>query len=309
MRVLIGGGSGMIGRALANSLATDDHEVVVLSRSPALVQGLVPKVQVEGWDARSAAGWGPLVNGADAVINLAGANIAGEGFLPTRWSEARKQLIRDSRVKAGSAFSEAIEQAQRRPAVFLQASAVGYYGTHRADVDVTEESPAGGDWLAQVCQEWEDSTRVVEEYGLRRVILRTGIVLSFEGGALQRMALPFRLYAGGPLGSGRQPFPWIHPTDVTGAIRFLLRNSGAAGAFNLSAPVPLTNAQFCHELGRVLQRPSLLPVPGYLFRALFGEVASVVLEGQWALPQRLLDFGYEFRFREAGAALADLAGV
>lgn len=307
MRVLIGGGSGMIGSALANSLAADDHEVIVLSRSPALVRGLGPRVRVEGWDARTAAGWGPLVNGTDAIVNLAGANIAGEGFLPTRWTEARKRLIRDSRVNAGAAICEAIQQADKRPAVLLQASAVGYYGTHRAEVDISEESPSGRDWLAQVCRDWEESTLAVEDMGLRRVLLRTGIVLSFESGALQRMALPYRMYAGGPLGNGRQPFPWIHPDDHIGAMRFLLRNSGAAGPFNLTAPEPVTNAQFSRALGVVLRRPSLLPVPGLVFRALFGEVATVVLEGQWALPQRLLEFDYKFRFREAGAALADLA--
>ena len=307
MRVLIAGGSGLIGRALANSLAADDHEVIVLSRSPALAQGLGPRVRVEGWDARSAAGWGELADGADAIVNLAGASIAGEGFLPARWTAERKQLIRDSRVNAGAAICEAIEQADKRPSVLVQSSAVGYYGTHSADVDVTEESPAGNDWLAQICLDWEDSTAAVEAMGVRRAVIRTGIVLSFEGGALQRMALPFRMFAGGPLGNGRQPFPWIHPADQVGSIRYLLRHSGAAGAFNLSAPTPLTNAQFSRELGAVLRRPSLLPVPGFLFRALFGEVAMVVLEGQWALPQRLLELGYTFRFRDAGPALANLA--
>ena len=306
MRVLIGGGSGMIGRALANSLAADDHEVIVLSRSPALAQGLGPRVKVEGWDARTPDGWGPLLDGADAVVNLAGANIAGEGFFPARWTEARKGLIRDSRVNAGAAFCAAIEQAQKRPSVLLQASAVGYYGTQRAEVDITEESPSGQDWLAAVCRDWEDSTGAVEGLGVRRVVLRTGIVLSFSSGALQRMATPFRFFAGGPLGSGRQPFPWIHPADQVGAMRFLLRNSGAAGAFNLTAPAPLTNAQFSRALGAALRRPSLLPVPGVLFRALFGEVATVVLEGQWALPQRLQALGYEFRYPQADAALADL---
>ncbi|MCY3946965.1 MAG: TIGR01777 family oxidoreductase [Anaerolineaceae bacterium] len=307
MRVLIAGGSGLIGRALANSLAADDHEVIVLSRSPALAQGLGPRVQVEGWDARSAEGWGKLADGADAIVNLAGASIAGEGFLPARWTAERKRLIRDSRVNAGAAICEAIEQAEKRPSVLVQSSAVGYYGTHSADVDVTEDSPAGNDWLAQVCLDWEGSTAPVEAMGVRRAVIRTGIVLSFEGGALQRMALPFRMFAGGPLGNGRQPFPWIHPADQVGAIRYLLRHSGAAGAFNLAAPVPLTNAQFSRELGAVLRRPSLLPVPGFLFRAMFGEVAMVVLEGQWALPQRLLELGYTFRFREAGPALANLA--
>jgi hypothetical protein len=160
--------------------------------------------------------------------------------------------------------------------------------------------------MAEVCQQWEASTQAVEVLGVRRAIIRSGVVLSFEQGALARMALPFRLFAGGPFGSGKQPLPWIHPADETGAIRFLIENSQASGPFNLTAPNPLTNAEFARTLGRVMNRPSLIPVPGFAMNLLFGEVATVVLDGQRVLPRRLQTMGYEFQFPEAEAALRDL---
>lgn len=306
MRVIITGGTGMIGRDLANSLAADGHEVIVLSRSPALAEGLSPKVKVEGWDAKTPKGWGHLVNGADAIVNLAGASLAGEGFFPTRWTAERKKLIIDSRVNAGQAIAAAVQEAETRPAVLIQASAVGYYGVHPNTVDITEDSPAGKDWMAEVCKQWEAATEPVEQMGVRRVVIRSGVVLSFEAGALQRLALPFRLFVGGPLGSGKQPLPWIHPADEIGAIRFLIRNASASGPFNLTAPHPLTNAEFAHTLGRVMNRPSFIPVPGFAFNVMFGEVATVVLDGQRALPKRLLDLGYTFQFPEAEPALRHL---
>jgi uncharacterized protein len=306
MRIIITGGTGMIGRMLSNKLAADGHEVIVLSRSPALAEGLAPQVRVEGWDAKTAKGWGHLADGADAIVNLAAASIAGESFFPARWTDERKQVILKSRLNAAKAVIEAIEQAETKPSVLVQASAVGYYGTHPNTIDITEDSPAGNDWLAQVCVQWEDSTKVVERIGVRRVIIRTGVVLSFEEGALLRLALPFQMFAGGPLGSGKQPLPWIHPADEVGAILYLIKNAEANGPYNLTAPNPLTNAEFGRVLGRVMNRPSLIPVPGFAFNLLFGEVATVVLEGQRALPQRLLDLGYTFQFPEAEAALRDL---
>lgn len=305
MRVIITGGTGMIGRRLANSLARDGHEVFVLSRSPKLAEGLDAAVRVEGWDARTAKGWGPLADGADAVVNLAGANLAGEGFLPTRWSDERKKLLLESRVHAGQAVVEAVAQAAKKPTVVIQASAVGYYGP-RGSEDITEDTPPGSDFPARVCVDWEASTRPVIEMGVRHVIIRTGVVLSFQEGALQRMALPFKLFAGGPFGSGKQQFPWIHPADEIGAIRFLIRNGDASGPFNLTAPNPLTNAEFSRVLGRVMGRPSLIPVPGFAFKAVFGEVADILLTGQRALPKRLTEMGYTFQFPEAEAALIDL---
>ncbi len=306
MRIIITGGTGMIGSALANNLVGEGHEVIVLSRSPALASGLDPAVRIEGWDAHSAYGWGELADGADAIVNLAGASIAGEGFLPARWTDERKQAIIESRVNAGKAIVEAIQQAKDKPGVLIQSSAVGYYGTHPNNIEITEDSPGGNDWLAQVCKEWEASTEVVERVGVRRAIIRTGVVLSFESGALQRMALPFQMFAGGPLGNGKQPLPWIHPADEIGAIKYLIKHPDASGPFNLAAPHPLTNGEFSKALGRVMNRPSLIPVPGFAFNMMFGEVATIVLDGQRVLPQRLLDLGYTFQFPKAEAALTDL---
>ena len=306
MRIIITGGSGMIGRPLVRSLAADDHEVIVLSRSPALVKGLPSGVRVEGWDGRTAKGWGALADGADAIINLAGESIAGEGLLPQRWTEERKARILQSRVDAGKAVVEAVTAAARKPGVVVQSSAVGYYGTHGPEKTITEESPAGDDFLAKVCIAWEESTAPVEALGVRRPIARTGIVITFDGGALVPMALPFRFFAGGPIGSGKQPFPWIHIDDEVRALRFLVENPNANGPFNLAAPEPPTNAEFSRALGHIMGRPSLIPAPAFAFELAFGEVAMLVTEGQRTIPQRLLDLGFQFKFTDAEAALRDL---
>ncbi|MEQ9030343.1 MAG: TIGR01777 family oxidoreductase, partial [Aggregatilineales bacterium] len=283
MRIVITGGTGLIGSALVASLAHDGHEVVAISRDPHQTQPLPANANFASWDAKTAEGWGHLVDGADAVVQLAGASIAGDGFLPTRWTPERKKIILDSRVNTGKAVVEAIEQAGVKPKVLIQASAVGYYGTHPNTVELTEESPAGNDYLADVCKQWEASTEAVEAMGVRRAIIRTGVVLDGDEGALPRMAFPFKMFAGGPLGSGKQPFPWIHLMDEVRAIRFLIANEEATGAFNLSAPNPLTNAQFSRELGKVLGRPSLIPVPAPAFNIAFGEVAVILLKGQRAV--------------------------
>jgi uncharacterized protein len=306
MRIIITGGTGLIGSALAASLIADQHQVIVLSRSPDRDHGLPTGVEVVGWDARTAAGWGHLADGAGAIVNLAGANLAGEGFFPSRWTDERKRLIRDSRLNAGRAVVEAVEAAAQKPAVLVQASGVGYYGPH-GDELLDESTPAGGDYLARLAAEdWEPSTAPVEAMGLRRVIVRSGAVLSAEEGALPRLVLPFRLFVGGPMGSGRQWFPWIHLADEVAAIRFLVDHEQASGPYNLTAPDPSTNAQFARTLGRVLGRPSLIPLPGFALRLAFGEVSSVLLEGQRAVPRRLLDLGFRFRYPDAESALRDL---
>ncbi len=305
MRVIITGGTGFIGGALTQSLANDGHEVVILSRKPQPSGSASSNVSFRQWDARTAAGWGDAADGADAIVNLAGESLPGEGFFPSRWTDERKRRIRESRVNVGRAVVEAVQAVTNKPHVVIQQSGVGYYGTH-GDEMITEDSPAGNDFLAEVCKEWEVSTAEVEALGVRRAITRTGVVLSFHDGALQRMALPFKLFVGGPLGSGKQYLPWIHPDDEVGAIRFLIDNSDASGAFNLSAPNPATNAEFSKVLGKVMGRPSLIPVPGFAFNLAFGEVAMVVLEGQRAVPKRLLEMGYSFKFTELEAALRNL---
>lgn len=298
MRVLITGGSGLIGGAVAADLAAE-HEVVILSRDPARAE-VAAGVRAVQWDARSPTGWEALLDGETAILHLAGETIASG-----RWTRARKERIRASRVDSGRAVAAAIRRAAVKPRVLLQASGVGCYGP-RGDEVVTEHGAAGDDFLASVCTEWEASTAEVESWGVRRVVLRTGLVLARDGGALPRMALPFRLLAGGPLGNGRQWMPWIHLADEVGAIRFLLGREDASGPFNLTAPRPLTNRDFSRALGKALRRPSLLPAPAPALRLVLGEMADIVLTGQRAVPQRLLELGYGFRFPEAGAALSDL---
>ena len=306
MRVIMTGGTGLIGRALAANLVVDGHQVVVLTRSPERESGLPDAVQVAGWDARTAKGWEHLADGAGAIVNLAGSNLAGPGFFPSRWTAERKRVIRDSRVWAGRAVVEAAEAAKEKPRVVVQASGIGYYGNTGND-EVTEDAPPGTGFLADLAaNEWEPSTEAVEAMGMRRVIARSGAVLDTEGGALPRWLLPYRLFVGGPLGSGKQWLPWIHLQDEVRAIRFLIEHEAARGPFNLVAPVPITNAAFGKAMGRVLGRPSLIPVPGFAMRAAVGDVSSVVLEGQLGLPQRLLEMGFTFHFPDAESALRNL---
>lgn len=305
MRIVISGGGGMIGRALLAELLGAGHEVVILSRAPRQVGGLPEGVEAIAWDGKTSKGWGHVVDGAGAVINLAGENIAGDGFFPARWTEERKQRILSSRLHAGRAMVQAVEEAQQKPGVLLQASAIGYYGV-LDDRLVDESSPAGSDFMARVCQEWEDSTRAVEAMGVRRVVLRTGVVLSMQGGAFTRLLMPFKFFAGGPMGSGQQYLSWIHIADQVAAMRFLIEQADAKGMYNLTAPKPVTNAAFARSLGKVMGRPSFLPVPGFALRTMFGEVATVVLDGQRVLPTRLQQQGYSFRFVQAEMAIRDL---
>jgi uncharacterized protein (TIGR01777 family) len=306
MRVLIAGGTGLIGRALSTDLISKGYQVIALSRSPERVVGLPAGVQVEKWDARTADGWAHLADGADAIVNLAGANLAGTGFFPSRWTEERRRSIRDSRLNAGRAIVQAVAQAHQKPRVVIQASGVGYYGS-KGDQELDEDAPPGDDFLARVAaEEWEPATVAVEELGVRRVMIRSGAVLSTEEGALPRLLLPYRLFVGGPMGNGKQWLSWIHLQDEAAAIRFLIENEEASGPFNLTAPEPLTNAEFGKTIGRVMGRPSFMPVPAFAMRLAFGEVSSVVLEGQRAIPKRLLGLGFTFRFPSAESALQDL---
>jgi uncharacterized protein (TIGR01777 family) len=299
MRVVITGGTGLIGSEVARDLGSAGHEIVILTRNPTEA-ALPPNTRAVQWDGKTAAGWSNLLNGDTAIVHLAGESIASG-----RWSEGKKRRIRDSRVDSGKAVLAAIRQASEKPRVLLQGSAVGYYGP-RGDEVVTESSPPGNDFLANVCAEWEASTAEAESLGVRRVLLRTGIVLSDKGGALPKMALPFRLMAGGPLGSGRQWVPWIHIADEVGAIRFLIEREDARGPFNLTAPRPLTNRDFSRVLGKALHRPSFAFAPSIALRAVLGEMADMLLYGQRAVPHRLMEMGYAFRYPEALPALRNL---
>lgn len=298
MRTIVTGGSGLIGRVLVDELAATGDEVIVLSRTPARVTGLPATARAVGWDGRTAAGWGELAEGARAIVNLAGESLASG-----RWTQERRRRIQESRVQAGEAVVAAVRQATVKPAVVIQASAVGYYGP-RGDELIDEATPPGNDFLARVCVAWEASTAAVEELGVRRAIIRTGVVLSRAGGALPRLLLPFRFSAGGPLGSGRQWYPWITIADEVAAIRFMLDRPEASGPFNLTAPEPVTNATLARALGRALGRPALLPTPAFALRLLLGDMATVVLDGQRAVPGRLEALGFRWRSPTIDQALA-----
>jgi uncharacterized protein (TIGR01777 family) len=306
MRVMITGGTGLIGHALAMSLGNDGHEVIILSRNPQQAGPMPETVKFEQWDAETAHGWGHLTDGADAIVNLASANLAGDHFLPTRWSQDRKRILTKSRINSGKAVVAAVEAAKKKPGVVIQSSASGYYGVHPMDVEITEEAPGGDDFLANLCKKWEASTEAVEAQGVRRAIIRSALILDAKEGALPRMALPFKLFVGGPFGNGKQPVPWIHLEDEVRAIRFLIENSSAKGAFNLVAPEAVTNAQFSKALGKALNRPSYFPTPGFAFKLAFGEVSMVILEGQKFVPKKLLDMGFTFKHPHVEEALRDV---
>jgi hypothetical protein len=299
MKVVITGGTGLIGRALAESLLSDHHEVIILSRDPENVEHPPRGAIIAGWDAHTEKGWLQYAEGADVIVNFAGAT------LDNRWTPAYKKRILDSRVQAGEAVTAAVKAAKKKPKVIVQASAIGFYGA-RGDEPVTEETPAGSGFLAEVCQQWEGSTAAVEKQGVRRVVVRTGLILSTKGGALERMLPFFKMFAGGPVGSGKQIYSWIHIGDEVDAIRFLIEQEKASGVFNLTSPNPVSNKVFSKTLGKVLNRPAFAPAPALAIKAMFGEMGSLVLTGQKVLPTRLQALGYRFRFTELEIAFRHL---
>lgn len=299
MRVLITGGSGMIGTALTKSLLSKGNNVWVLTRNPKAVQ--VPKgATAVGWDGRTSAGWGELVGQMDAVVNL-----VGERLSKWPWTKGQKQRFWDSRVEGGHAIVEAIQAVSTPPKVLIQASGVNYYGP-RDQERVSEVDGPGMDFLSRLCLAWEGSTEPVEKLGMRRVVIRSAIVLSAREGILPIMMLPVRAFVGGPLGSGRQGLAWIHLEDEVAAILFLMENQNASGSFNLTAPVPISSSEFMRVLAQSLHRPYWLPAPAFAMRMILGEMSTLVLEGAYLLPKRLLELGFNFRFVNAQAALEDL---
>jgi uncharacterized protein len=301
MNVLILGGSGLIGKAFSRHLVADGHRMTVLSRNPAAAQ-LPPGVKARAWDGRTPQGWQDLVDEADALVNLAGENI---GAKP--WTKERKARILQSRLDAGSAVNAAIRAAGQRPRVLIQASAVGIYGPRGLE-PVDETSAPGDDFMADVVKQWEASTQQVEGSGVRRVVIRTGLVLDRSEGILPRFLLPFQLYAGGPMGTGKQGISWIHLEDQVRAMAFLMTQIEAQGIYNLCAPQPLSNADFGKNLARVMRRPFWLPTPGFGLRLLLGEMADLVLLGQFVRPTRLTDMGYDFAYPHLEPALKNLLG-
>jgi uncharacterized protein (TIGR01777 family) len=300
MKVVVAGGSGLIGRNLVRSLATAGHHVTVLSRnSRAYIEGAT---RLERWDGTTHGPWEKLIDGSDAVINLAGESIGAK-----RWSTTRKDRIRDSRIGPTRAIVDAISVAGSRPSVLVNASGAGYYGDVMQG-EVAEAHPPGNDFLARLCVEWEHEAGAAEALGTRVVLARSGVVLHRGALALKRLSLPFKLFVGGPLGSGKQYFPWVHLDDEIGAIMFALGNDRIAGPMNVAGPQPVTMKEFCTELGKVLHRPSWTPVPAALLRLVLGEMSNMVLTGQGIVPRKLLDAGFVFRYPDAGDALAAVFG-
>lgn len=305
MRIVITGGTGFIGRRLVVALLAAGHAVAVPSRDPDKPRALFgDSVATVAWDGRDPAPLATLLDDEDSAV----VNLAGEPIAAGRWTAERKRRILDSRVDAGRAVAEAARSAAAPPRVVVQGSAVGYYGPDAsADGHVLhEDRPRGDGFLAEVCEAWEASSAPVEELGVRRVVVRTGLVLGEGGGILQKFLPPFRAFVGGPLGSGHQWLPWVHMDDQVGAIATLLADETAAGVYNICAPGAVSMAEFCRALGRVLNRPSWLPVPAVALKLLLGaEMAGeTVLASQRAAPTRLSDQGYAFTHTDIDEALA-----
>lgn len=299
MNIIIAGGTGLIGQVLTQSLAAQGHHVWVLSRTPGQ-KSLPAGMNVERWDAKTAQGWGQLVNEVDAIINLTGANI---GARP--WTKERKRLLRSSRVDSGQAIVEAVQASQHRPRVVLQIAGVGFYGT-RSDSLLDENAPMGDDFLAGVSRDWENAIRPVADMGVRLVTMRTGVVLTPKDGVLAPFVLQNHLFAGGPLGSGKQWISWIHNHDLVRAFSFLLEHPEASGVLNVAAPDVVTNAEFGRTVSRVMHRPFWLPVPAFALRLALGEMSTLILEGQRVSSRRLQDMGFQFEFGTLQKALEDL---
>ncbi len=298
MRIVIAGGTGFLGAALTRRLVADGHQIVILTRRIATTPP-VAGVQMVEWTPTDAARLpGAAIDGADAIVNLAGESIAGR-----RWTAAHKQRIRDSRIEATRALVTAIRNLRAAPRVFVSGSAVGYYGD-RGDETLSEESSPGRDFLADVCVEWEAEARRAGSTQTRVVLVRTGLVLERDGGALAAMLPPFRFGAGGPVGSGRQFWPWIHRDDWVALVRWAIDTNAAAGPINATAPRPVTNREFARTLGRVLRRPAFMPAPRIALRLALGEMAdALLLSGQRAVPARAEALGFRFKYAELEPAL------
>jgi uncharacterized protein (TIGR01777 family) len=292
MRVAITGATGFIGRALCAELARRGHQVIALTRDSERARATLPGVEALDWSGEQPAVLPPV----EAVVNLAGESVAG------RWTAEQKQRIRDSRVEGTRRLVEAINRAEQEPAALVSASAVGYYGD-RGEETLTEESPPGAGFLADVCREWEAEAARAETAGTRVTCLRLGIVLDRDGGALEQMLLPFRLGIGGPMGNGQQWMPWVHRADVIGLILFALESTAVTGALNATAPEPARNRDFGRALGRVLHRPALLPAPAFALRLLLGEFAGEILASRRVVPERAQSLGYSFQYPRLEPAL------
>jgi uncharacterized protein len=309
MKVVVAGGSGFLGSPLCWAWAEEGHDVRVLTRSLAAGQAQhesgtgKPGITRVGWEPDGRAG--PIareLEDAAAVINLAGESIAAG-----RWTAARKQALRDSRILSTRSIVEALAATHNPPATFINASGAGYYGD-RGSETLSEDAASGGDFLARLCVDWEAEAARAARLGLRIVCLRSGLALEKSGGVLGKMITPFRFFAGGPMGSGRQFMPWIHRHDWVEMVRWIVDTPGVSGPVNATAPHPVTNREFSRALGRALHRPALLPAPRFALRLALGEMADGILASQRAIPARALAYGYHFRYPEIDIAFRGIFG-
>ncbi|MGA7937488.1 MAG: TIGR01777 family oxidoreductase [Kovacikia sp.] len=303
MKVVITGATGFVGSRLVERLQAEGHHPIVLTRNFAHAERVFPKsafpnLEIVVYTPTESGEWQQAIAGCDGVVNLAGEPIS------ERWTPDHKQKILASRKLGTQKIVAAIGQATPRPSVLVNASAIGYYGTSET-ATFDETSPPGDDFLAKVCQEWEAEAQKVKDFGVRLVILRSGIVLGM-GGALAKMIPPFKLFAGGPIGTGRQWFSWIHREDLVNLILQALTQPTLEGCFNGTAPNPVRMAEFCTTMGEVLHRPSWLPVPGFALEALLGDGAKVVLEGQQVLPKRTQLIGFQYQYPTVKQALEEV---
>ncbi len=303
MKIAITGATGFVGSRLVQKLNAENQQIIVLTRNLARAQRVFPSLTFPNlefvtYKPKESGEWQESISGCDAVINLAGEPIA------ERWTAQQKQEILESRQLGTRKIVEAIAKAAVKPKVLISGSAIGYYGTSETAV-FEETSPSGTDFLAEVCQNWEAEAEKVKEFGVRLAILRVGIVLA-NGGALAKMIGPFQLFAGGPIGTGRQWFSWIHRDDLVNLIVEAVTNEQMSGVYNATAPNPVKMKQFCQTLGEVMNRPSWLPVPEFALELLLGDGAIVVLEGQQVLPKRTQALGFQFQYPELKPALAEI---
>ncbi len=303
MKIAITGATGFVGSRLVQKLNAENHQIIVLTRNLAKAQQVFPSLTFRNlefvpYTPKESGKWQASISGCDAVINLAGEPIA------ERWTAKQKQEILESRQLGTRKIVEAIAKAEVKPKVLVNSSAIGYYGTSETAI-FEETSPSGSDFLAEVCQNWEAEAEKVKEFGVRLAILRVGIVLA-NGGALAKMIGPFQLFAGGPIGTGRQWFSWIHRDDLVNLIVEAVTNEQMSGVYNATAPNPVKMKQFCQTLGEVMNRPSWLPVPEFALELLLGDGAIVVLEGQQVLPKRTQALGFQFQYPELKPALAEI---
>lgn len=308
MRVFVTGGTGLVGSRLVSKLLERGDKPVVLTRRYGHArQALGPNVDLVEGDPMQPGPWMEKFDDCDGAVHLAGENV-----FARRWNAAFKQLLVDSRVQGTAHVAEAIKRKPRRadgsPKVLVNASAVGIYGPH-GDEEVTEETPPGNDFLANLCVEWEKAALSVEPAGVRAALVRVGVVLDRGGGALAKLLFPFRMFVGGPVGTGRPYMPWIHHEDIVGLFLFALDNPACSGPMNGTAPQPRTNAEFSKALGKALGRPSLVWTPGFALKLALGEVADVVLTGQRAVPKKALSLGYQFRYPQLDAALTQIVSA